>query len=223
MIASVFRNFRSSKFKLWEFFYSVLPAGRVQAGTNWVQNLYEATFEFHVVFLTWSSGHFYWVDLKFELIWTMRVIWLGIWIQVLNFFDSNVPRLRLFIRKIDWIALILQATKLMCWRISRKSIVEFVAALTHVVIRILWFPWGHFPKRVSVYSFNGILFSKLFWPTVLQIEKNVSKTFKITKTIPSRNEMWVSTIFKMECFYNLFLRSDTLEQFQFKWEKIIGI
>ena len=57
---------------------------------------------------------------------------------------------------------------------------------------------------------------------VLVIQKNFEKNFEITRTIYSnseRSEQFLVT----ECFFNLFLRSNKLEQLEFKLEKIIGI
>ena len=61
-----------------------------------------------------------------------------------NDFDHNVTWLRLFIRKIDWIALILQHMSFVAWRISRKSIV-LVVALT---LYMSWFAYFDFLEDI---------------------------------------------------------------------------
>ena len=72
-----------------------------------------------------------------------------------------MPRLRLFIRKIDWIALILQHMSFVAWRISRKSIV-LVAALT---LYMSWFAYFDFLEDIfrSVSSLFICLNSFFFW------------------------------------------------------------
>ena len=80
-------------------------------------------------------------------------------------------------------------------------------------------------------NWNRILLPKLFWPTVRKKcptfeirgwRPRICKIFEITRTIYSnseRSEQFLVT----ECFFNLFLRPNKLEQLEFKLEKFIGI
>ena len=82
-------------------------------------------------------------------------------------------------------------------------------------------------EKIIFKSKNGILLSKLFWPTV---RKNGSSDwekliFEIIRTIFPNSER-SEQVFVTECFFNLFWRfliSNKLEQLELKLEKIIGI
>ena len=150
--------------------YSFLPACRVQAGANWVQNIYEVWVDLgrQCSKLDWHS------DLEFQV----KMGSFGCAKQKLrsynNDFDHNVPWLRLFIRKIDWIALILQHMSFVAWRISRKSIV-LVAALT---LYMSWFAYFDFLEDIfrsvsSLFIRSNSFFFWLFQLLFSRFKKNI--------------------------------------------------